>query len=155
MSDSKHKFEKNNNGFTLIELIVVMAIIVAIAGGLAIVLTNYVGRSKRAVDINTGDEIAKAFERNIPMHPDLVIQPNYSFDPASTVLPTEATAVTLFDFMLTDFERVPTSRADETYSWTIIMDIANKKVDKIYLATSSGGTDYEVYPDGAVYLKGP
>lgn len=107
------------------------------------------------MDISTGDEISKAFERNIAIHPDLIIQPNYTFSAASVTMPTESSATTLLDFMLTDFERIPTSRADDTLYWTIVMDIPNKKVDKIYLAASSGGTDYEVYPDGSVYLKGP
>lgn len=155
MKNRKKELINNQKGFSLIELIVVIAILGIIAGGLALVLTKYIGRSKRAVDINSGDEIARAVERNIDLHPDVTIPTSFSFNSASTTMPTEATATSLMDFALTDFADVPESRNDESYFWTVEMDTVNKKVDKVYLAIASGGTDYEVYPDGSAYLKGP
>ncbi|MGN0153426.1 MAG: type II secretion system protein [Lachnospiraceae bacterium] len=50
----------NNRGFSLIELIVVIAIMAILTGALAPMLVRYVNKSRLSADIDTGKEIAKA-----------------------------------------------------------------------------------------------
>lgn len=51
---------KNNKGFSMVELIVVIAIMVIVAGCLAPTLVKYINKAKLSVDIKNGKEIAKA-----------------------------------------------------------------------------------------------
>lgn len=50
----------NNRGFSMVELIVVIAIMAILAGALAPVLIRYVNKARLSTDIDTGKEIAKA-----------------------------------------------------------------------------------------------
>ncbi len=52
----------NNKGFTLIELIVVIAIMAVLVGILAPTLTENINKSKKAVDIENADSIRKSIE---------------------------------------------------------------------------------------------
>lgn len=50
----------NNKGFSLVELIVVIAIMAVLIGVLAPTFTKYVEQSRRATDIQTAEEIRQA-----------------------------------------------------------------------------------------------
>lgn len=57
------KFEqikKNNKGFSLVELIVVIAIMIVLVAVLAPVFTKYVEQSRRATDVQNANTIASA-----------------------------------------------------------------------------------------------
>ena len=51
---------KNHDGFSMVELIIVIAIMAILAGALAPTLIKYVNRSRMTTDINNADNIAKA-----------------------------------------------------------------------------------------------
>ena len=48
-----------NKGFSLVELIIVIAIMTILAGALAPALIKYINKSRLSVDIDTGSEIAR------------------------------------------------------------------------------------------------
>lgn len=52
-----------NAGFSLVELIIVIAIMAILAGALAPALIKYIEKSRKTADVNTAQEIGKAAER--------------------------------------------------------------------------------------------
>lgn len=54
--------KKDNKGFTLVELVIVVAILAILVGILAPQYTKYVEKSRRSADIANMDEIVKAVQ---------------------------------------------------------------------------------------------
>ena len=52
--------KKNNKGFSLVELIIVIAIMAILAGALAQALIKYINKSRRSADISNADTIRTA-----------------------------------------------------------------------------------------------
>lgn len=145
---------RSQKGFSLVEVIVVIAILAILTGALAVSLTRYVARSKRTVDVTTADEIVSAIERTASVHPDIALNATESFKLGSTTMKTENTATTIMEFALLDFEQVPVSRWDENCWWTVTSDPTTRRVKKVYLGNSSGDTACEVYPNSTPYIAG-
>ena len=55
-----NKKQKNNKGFSLVELIVVIAIMVVLVAVLAPVFTKYIESSRRSTDVQNANSIAEA-----------------------------------------------------------------------------------------------
>lgn len=56
----RRREKKNNKGFSLVELIVVIAIMIVLVAVLAPVFTKYVEQSRRATDVQNANTIASA-----------------------------------------------------------------------------------------------
>ena len=54
--------KKDNKGFTLVELVIVIAILAILVGLLAPQFSKYVEKSRKAADVNNMDELIKAVE---------------------------------------------------------------------------------------------
>lgn len=54
--------KKTNKGFSMVELIIVIAIMAILAGALAPTLIKYIARSRISADISTGDSIASSIQ---------------------------------------------------------------------------------------------
>ena len=81
--------KKNNKGFTLVELVIVIAILAILVGLLAPQYTKYVEKSRKSADANNLEEIVKAFKTAVS-DPDYVIQEgNYQI-----VMKTTGTTIT-------------------------------------------------------------
>lgn len=73
----KIKRKNHNKGFTLVELVIVVAILAILVGLLAPQYTKYVEKSRKAADVNNLEEIVKALQiaytennYNFPLKPD-------------------------------------------------------------------------------------
>lgn len=72
----------NNKGFSLVELIIVIAIMAILAGAIAPALIRYIDRSRKSNDINACKSIKTAFETaltNEDLYSELVSGVNYTF----------------------------------------------------------------------------
>lgn len=54
--------KKNNKGFSLVELIIVIAIMAILAGALAPALIKYINKSRRSTDIQNADSLRTAIQ---------------------------------------------------------------------------------------------
>ena len=78
-----NKRKKDNKGFTLVELVIVIAILAILVGLLAPQYTKYVEKSRKSADVNNMEELVKAVEV-------------YVIDSATKdKVPAQTTAVTL------------------------------------------------------------
>ena len=73
--------KKDNKGFTLVELVIVVAILAILVGLLAPQYTKYVEQSRKAADVSNMDEMVKAVEvysadgtANMPEKTDATIE---------------------------------------------------------------------------------
>ncbi len=76
----------NNKGFSMVELIIVIAIMAILVGAIAPTLIKYIKKSRRSADLNNGQTIAAAFQE-AAANPD-----------AADGLPTSVTTYKLGDF---------------------------------------------------------
>ena len=81
--------KKNNKGFSLVELIVVIAIMIVLVAVLAPVFTKYVEQSRRATDVQNANTIASAILVDVAdgktASPTVAAVPENTFDSLKSV----------------------------------------------------------------------
>lgn len=144
----------NNKGFSLIELIIVVAIMAVLVCLITPQYLRYVERAKRVVDVDTARKIYDAATR---------VQ---ALDPVSTYaggLPSASVAWnkdchyndpprTWTDYVFIEIGELPISAVDNTLVWTMDYE-PDGRVKAIYLGRTPGDRKYELYPDSSAWLK--
>ncbi len=79
--------KKNNKGFSLVELIIVIAIMAILAGALAPALIKYINKSRRSTDVQNADSLRTALQTALsdPDAADANAANNNAVQSASTI----------------------------------------------------------------------
>jgi len=123
------KKKMNNKGFSLIELIIVIAIMAILGGGLALQYMKYLSNSKVSTDINNAQEIATAI--NVAIADGKTVAASITGAGGTTVANVE------------NLTALPNAAYDSSFSWAITVD-ASKGVTAITLNSKA------IYPDAKV-----
>lgn len=134
------KKEMNNKGFSLVELIIVIAIMAVLMGILAPQYLKYVAQSKVSTDITNAEEIATAINVTIAdsanaSHDTLAFSNSPATLAAGAVIVNKSSGGTV---------TAPASKVDNTRSWSITWNNTDGCI-KIEL----GGV--EIWPNSSNY----
>lgn len=146
--------KKNNGGFSMVELIIVIAIMAIIMGALAPALIKYIEKSRRTSDLQSADALQAALQRVL----------------ARTEFPPEDGQTVIIIREGADYNESPTSVEDELcieldgkipaiksfpdYYWYIIYDSNFGSVPEVHLTDSANGSPiYELYPDKTAFAE--
>lgn len=131
------KKQKNNKGFSLVELIVVIAIMAVLVGVLAPQLMKYVEKSREATDIQNCDSIASALKAYYADKEDQTAAVTINVTP-SGVTETDDPAVKDAGMVNTKLKgknwtkiAIKYNPADGSIEYTITEDATNKPYYKI------------------------
>ena len=125
----------NNKGFSLVELIIVIAIMAVLVGILAPQYLKYVKKSRVAIDITNADEIAQAVNAAIS---DTQITDDGS------ITGVGGTAVSGVE----NLKELPKSRVDASYVWTVTYTVQDGVTS---ITLGNGASAAEIYPNAEPY----
>ncbi len=128
------KKKMNNEGFSLVELIIVIAIMAVLIGVLAPQYLKYVKNSKISTDITNAEEIANAVNAAIA---------DGQISAAGTITGKGGDAVSGIDNLKT----LPASKVNAAYEWSVTYDTTNG-VTAITLNSS------KIWPDATTNSAG-
>lgn len=146
--------KRKNAGFSLVELIIVIAIMAILAGFLAPALIRYIEKSRRAVDLQAADRIQASLQR---------VLAETEFDPGNgqcviimdqTTTPNNP-ATCVQDELIMDLGKVPPIKSYPDYYWYIVYYPNTGSVPEVHLTdTATGQPLYELYPDNQAFADG-
>lgn len=146
------KNQKRNAGFSLVELIIVVAIMAVLVGVIAPQWLKYVERSRRVTDVQNAGEIRDAFER-VAATDDISLSTGHVRwnIKTSTMSPTPTNVL---QAVFLELGEIPVSAVNEDFYWGVYFDMGLGTVEKVYLVPSmSSSIQYELYPDPSDFLQ--
>lgn len=158
------KKQKRNAGFSLVELIIVVAVMAVLVGIIAPQWLKYVERSRRVTDVTNARELRDTIERIAILDSNSTSVPELGWSYTSAVMWDKNTRMprtitNVIEAAQVEMGKVPVSETDEDLFWYVSYDPGTSSVKKICLCprTPSGGPNpsiqYELYPDPSDFLE--
>lgn len=146
-----------NKGFSLIELIIVVAIMAVLIAVIVPFFTKYVAKSKRTVDVNNAESFIRGARVVLINHE---LDTRYDGVHYSGAVAWNKSSrfnkdnpQTLLDYFASELGELPLSKAYPDYFWIFEYDQeANPK--KISIGPTPGNRKYELWPNPSNYLEG-
>lgn len=121
--------KKNNKGFSLVELIIVIAIMAILAGALAPALIKYINKSRRSADISNADTIRTACQTAMSDENAMVaISSGFSSQPISDVLTNYGAFSTEIKSILGDKATITSKYFDKGNDFKVTINVAGNSV---------------------------
>ncbi len=141
--------KKTNKGFSMVELIIVIAIMAILAGAIAPALIKYINRSRLSSDIQTGQSVATAMQTALANEScyDDAVASYTTTTPTALPAPTGSfwtevnSTIAISGIKGKAKKDVAGSTLDQTYYYTL--DPANNKIEVYVGGTASGN---QVFP---------
>ena len=154
--------KNNDKGFSLVELIIVVAIIAILVGVIAPQFMQYVAKARRTKDAHNAKEIAQVMDMLYVTEDASTWHPGYG--PGGGHMNAfmwhkgdSPVGDTIYDKMLQHFGSAPVPSINENYYWCIFYstgDSGHTEVKSIYIVEGPGSTTgYMVYPDEQLYVE--
>ena len=140
----------NNKGFSLVELIIVIAIMAILAGAIAPALIRYIDRSRKSNDINACKSIKTAFETaltNEDLYSELVSGVNYKItESTTTISPTIKAGNGGKDiFSNISGQKAPKLKYKKEKANAYKVEISNS--GEVKVSITNGSKDWAICPD--------
>ena len=145
-----------NAGFSLIELILVVAILSILLIVIGPSYLKYVEKTKRTVDADTALKVRDAIERVQAIDAPGTSGGSYLYTAGVSWNKDSKMSENPTDFLQMVFwevGKVPVSVVDKDFFWTAIYNSGSGEVKGIYLGTHPGEQKYELYPDNSAWLE--
>ncbi len=136
-----------NKGFSLVELIIVIAIMAVLLSVLTPFYVRFIRKSRIAVDTANADEMAHAIIVAFADSPDSVINGTPT---AGAVIAYAADEAVITDAAGNIIVAAPASEVQSDYQWFVAYNAAGTGVAQIRLGAASG-TAAEIWPSASAY----
>ena len=176
--------KKNNKGFSLIELIIVIAIMAVLIGVLAPEYVKILNKSKRKTDVTVAGQIVQHFQVlgayyngfGYNVYKDPLGGPNgicgvgwqlaemeaaYGMTEEEIIeewsQPNPASEINIGGALFKHLGEIPVSQTNPDYYWSIAYDSSTGEVHYVYLLDVQGGVlqkQMELYPNPDAFLEG-
>ena len=154
------KVKKDNKGFTLLELIIVIAIMSILIGVLAPTIMGYIGKAQRAIDGQTADEVKRAVDRILVFNGDATTQ---MVHPVTGQVTYMTACMWNSNSKVTDGDaEMTTLNLGNNFNTSNVTDMSymfmncgyTDELNYIYLVEYPGAKEgYELYPDPTEYIN--
>lgn len=150
---------ESNKGFSLVELIIAIAIMAVLTGAVVPNFLEYLGKAKRTSDVASAKQIVEAMDMMLLLE-DSGIEVNgkqmvgfmWNKDSKSS-----GGTDNLYIDMINSFKELPVSKYNKDFFWCMYYttnSFGYLDVKSLYLLENPGDTmGYELYPDPSKYLE--
>lgn len=148
----KHHIYNRNAGFSLVELIIVIAIMAILVGILAPALIKYIEKSRRSVDLQSADALQSAVQR-------VLAETEFTVSSGDNVMIIKNTMnfsnppSCIEDELYAELDgHIPSIKSFPDYYWYIKYNDSSGAVPEIHLTDGpSGQPIYELYPNNTAF----
>ena len=141
-----------NAGFSLVELIIVIAVMAILVGALAPMLIRYIEKSRRSKDVDTAKQIRLSLQK-------VMIDTNFEPENGQTIIRANKNtaynnpAQSLQDELFIELGGVPTISSEPDYYWYITCNTTDGAVIEVHLTDGpTGQPKYELFPDYSDFI---